>query len=94
MNAREFDKVINKLGMETRDTAHHHAWLVHNGITVVRTKRSHGHNKYVPERLIWKQLHVTRAQFAGLHSCEISRDGYIKILTDQGIIAKEDKKEE
>jgi hypothetical protein len=88
MKAHEFDKVVKKLGMETRDTSHHHAWLVHNGITVVRTKRSHGKAKYMPERQICKQLHVDASQFAGIHSCSISKDDYIAHLIAKGIISK------
>jgi hypothetical protein len=73
MNLRDFDKIERKLGMETRDSAHHHAWLVHNGVTVATTKRSHGNNKFLPEDLIRKQLHLNRDQFAGLISCVVSR---------------------
>ena len=87
MKVHEFDRVVNKLGMETSDSKHHHAWLVHNGITVVRTKRSHGNNKFIPEHLIRKQLHVNPDQFAGLHSCTVSKDDYIEILIEKRIIA-------
>lgn len=89
MKVRDFDRVVSKLGMETRESTHHHAWLVHEGVTVVRTKRSHGHNKFIPEHLIRKQLHVDQAQFAGLQSCKVSKDDYIKILSDKGVIAKD-----
>jgi hypothetical protein len=82
MKAHEFDKVVTKLGMETRDTTHRHAWLVHNGVTVVRTKRSHGGSKFVPEDLIRKQLHVNKDEFAGLQSCTVSKDDYIRQLTE------------
>jgi len=87
MKAREFDKVVTKLGMETRDTSHRHAWFVHEGITVVRTKRSHGNSKFVPERLIRKQLHVDEKQFSGLYDCTISKEDYIKILIQKKVIS-------
>ena len=86
MKVHDFDKVMNKLGMETRDTTHRHAWLVLDGVTVVRTKRSHGHNKFIPEHLIRKQLHVDQEQFAGLQSCSVSKDDYVQILTTKGVI--------
>jgi hypothetical protein len=88
MKAHEFDRVVNKLGMETRDSGERHAWLVHNGVTVVRTRRSHGRGKFVPEHKIRTQLKVNEQQFAGLISCDISKQDYIKILTDKGIIQK------
>jgi hypothetical protein len=88
MKVHEFDKIERKLGMETRDSSHHHAWFVHGGVTVARTKRSHGNNKFIPEHLIRKQLHVDQDQFAGLQSCTVSKDDYVKILTDKGVIQK------
>jgi hypothetical protein len=88
MNIRDFDKIERKLGMETRDSSHHHAWFVHNGVTVARTKRSHGNNKFIPEDLIRKQLHVNQDQFSGLISCVVSKDDYIKILTEKGVICE------
>ena len=88
MKAHEFEKIVTKLGMETRNSRDRHAWLVHNGITVVRTRRSHGTSKFVPEHKIRTQLKVNEQQFAGLISCDISKQDYIQILTDKGIITK------
>lgn len=86
MKVRDFTTIENKLGMETRESSHHHAWLVHNGVTVVRTKRSHGDKKFIPEHLIRKQLHLDSNQFAELIGCTLKLDGYIKILTEKGVI--------
>jgi hypothetical protein len=86
MNAREFDRVVTKLGMETRNTSHRHAWFVHDGVTIIRTKRSHGDSKFVPERLIRKQLHVDAEQFSALYGCTLSKDDYIRILIEKKII--------
>ncbi len=92
--AREIDIIIKKLGMETRNSRDLHAWLVHNGMVVVRTRRSHGKSKYVPADKIRCQLKVNESQFAGLISCSVEKKDYIKILTDKGVIAKEDYKPE
>ena len=43
-------------------------------------------NKFIPEHLIRKQLHVDQEQFAGLHSCTVSKEAYIKTLIDKRII--------
>lgn len=86
MNVRDFATIERKLGMETRDSSHHHAWFVQNGVTVATTKRSHGNNKFIPEDLIRKQLHLNRDQLAGLISCVLSKDDYVKILTEKGVI--------
>jgi hypothetical protein len=88
MKVRDFDIIEKKLGMQTRDGSHHHAWFVYGGVTVVRTKRSQGNNKYLPEHLIRKQLHLNTNQFADLIGCTLKLEGYIQILIDQGIISK------
>ena len=43
MKSREFDLLVNKLKLEVRDTGDRHAFLVHEGKKVVKTKISHGH---------------------------------------------------
>jgi hypothetical protein len=88
MKVHEFERIINKLGMQTRNTHDRLAWLVHNGVTVVRTRRSQGNSKHLPEHLIRQQLKINQEQFAGLISCQVSKDEYLKILTDKGIISK------
>jgi hypothetical protein len=86
MKVHEFEKIVNKLGMQTRDTHDRLAWLVHNGETIVRTRRSQGNSKHLPEHLIRQQLKINEEQFAGLISCHVSKQDYIQILTDKGII--------
>jgi hypothetical protein len=90
MNIRDFNVIENKLGLQTRDGKHHFAWFVHNGVTVARTMRSHGHNKYLPENSIRKQLHLTAEQLAELIGCTLQLDGYIKILADKGLVARQE----
>ena len=87
MKVHEFEKIVTKLGMETRNSSDRLAWLVHNGVTVVRTRRSHGNSKYIPEHLIRQQLKVNESQFSGLISCSVSKDDYIRILTEKGVIS-------
>jgi hypothetical protein len=88
MNLREFGIVEQKLGLQKHDGKHHFAWFVYNGVTVARTMRSHGNNKFVPEHKIRKQLHLDSSQFQELVGCHLKLDGYIQILADKGIIAK------
>ncbi len=91
MKLHEFNIIVNKLHMETKNTKHCHAYFVHNGVRVVKTMRSHGNNKYIPEHKIRKQLQVSQEQFVGLYSCSLSKEDYVQILTDKGLIAKEQK---
>lgn len=84
--AREIDQIIRKLGMETRNSNDMHAWLVHEGVTVVRTKRSFGRGKFVPADKIRGQLKVNEEQFRGLIQCPFSKEDYINLLINKGII--------
>jgi len=92
MKVHEFERIVTKLGMETRDSRDRLAWLVHDGVTVVRRRRSHGNSKYMPEHQIRQQLKVNESQFAGLISCDITKEDYIKILTDRGVISSKPAK--
>jgi len=93
MKVHEFEKIVGKLGMETRNSSDRLAWLVHEGVTVVRTRRSHGNSKYLPEHQIRQQLKVNEDQFAGLISCSVSKEQYIQILIDKKIITPKPKQE-
>jgi hypothetical protein len=84
--AREIDAIIRKLGMNTSNTNEVHAVFVYDGVPVVRTRRSFGNSKYVPADKIRCQLKVNEEQFAGLISCSVSKDDYIKILIGKRII--------
>jgi len=87
MNLREFGIVEKKLGLQARDAKHHYAYFVHNGVTVARTMRSHGNNKFLPEHSIRKQLHLSSSEFRELIGCSLQLDDYVKILMEKRIIA-------
>ncbi len=86
MKTHEFEQIVSKLGLKTRNSGDRLAWFVYEGKTVVRTKRSHG-NKDQPGDKIRQQLKVNEEQLAGLISCSVSRDDYIKILKSKQIIS-------
>ncbi len=86
MKVHEFTKIEKKLGLKTRNSGDRLAWFEHEGVVVVRTKRSHG-NKDLPHNLIRQQLKLNEDQLSGLVSCSVSRDGYIAILRSKRIIS-------
>jgi hypothetical protein len=88
MKVHDFEKIVNKRGLETRNSYDRLAWLVHNGKTVVRTRRSFGNGKYLPADKIRQQLKVNETQFAGLISCHVSKEEYLQILSAKGIISE------
>lgn len=88
MKTHEFERIVNKLGLETRNSGDRLAWFVYNGQVVVRTKRSQG-TKEQPGDKIRQQLKLNEQQLAGLISCTVSLEDYIGILKDRKIIAPE-----
>lgn len=93
MKVHEYTKIENKLGLTSRNAGDRLSWFEHEGVVVVRTKRSHG-NKDLPEHLIRQQLKLNEKQFSDLIDCPLTRKGYVDILTQKGLIkqpAKETK---
>jgi len=85
MKSREFQVLINKLQLEIRDTGDRHAFFVHEGRKVIKTKISHGHCE-LPDYWYRKQLLVNERQLAGLIGCTLSRSDYVEILKTKGRI--------
>ena len=90
MKVHEYTKIENKLGLKSRNAGDRLSWFEHNGVVVVRTKRSHG-NKDLPEHLIRQQLKLNEHQFSELISCSLTKQGYVDILTAKGVIAPQAK---
>ncbi len=87
MKTHEFERIVTKLRLKTRESGDRLAWFEYNGQKVVRTKRSHG-NKEQPGDKIRQQLKLNEQQLAGLISCSVSLEDYIEILKSRGIIAR------
>ena len=87
MKAHEFDRVINKFGMQTRQSGDLLAWFTYNGRTVIRTKRSHG-SKDILDRLVRNQLRLDAAQLRAAIRCTLTLDDYINILKAKGAITE------
>ena len=88
IKARDFDKVINKFGFQTKSSHHILAWLEYDGKVVVRTKRSHTpKNRDLPaEYSIRSQMKLTTDQFREAEVCTLSKEDYINILRDKGTL--------
>lgn len=88
MKAADVDRVFRKLEMEIRDTKDRHAWFVHEGKRILKTKRSHGRGELKGNirHFIRQQLKVNEEQFRDLRDCPLDRGGYIEILRQKGLI--------
>lgn len=86
LTAKEFDAIVRKLGMETRNTDHLHAWFEVDGTVAVRTRRSHGRGELAAGDKIRQQLKVNETQMRSLIDCSMSRDAYVLHLRARGVI--------
>ena len=87
MKTHEFERIVKKLGLKTRNSGDRLAWFVYNGQTVIRTKRSQG-NKEQPGDKIRQQLKVNEEQLAGLISCSVTLENYVEILKSKHLIVE------
>ena len=86
IKARDFDLLVNKLGMKTRDSGDLLAWFEVDGKTVVRTRRSKGSGDLPMQHSIRQQLKLSQQQLRDLIRCTLDRDGYIEILRAKGLL--------
>ena len=88
IKAREFDRMVEKFGFETRDGRDLLAWLTYNGKPVVRTKRSKGSGDLPMEYSMRSQLKLNEEQFNQARRCIMTKDEYIAILKQKNVIAE------
>ncbi len=88
MKVRDFEKVVTKLDLQVRNTGDRHAWFEYDGKVITRTKRSFGKGFDLPRDLIRQQLKVNDRQMAGLISCSFSKDDYVQVLKQKGLIPR------
>ena len=87
IRARDFDRIINKLGFTTRDSGDLLAWFEHNGKKVAYTKRSHIRGRDLPfQHSIRQQMHLNQQELRLVLTCTLGREEYIQLLTRKGII--------
>ena len=88
IRARDFDRLIRKLGFQVRESHHILAWFEHEGKVVVRTKRSHTpRSRDLPaQHSIRQQMKLNDEEFREALSCSIDRDGYVDLLRRKGFI--------
>lgn len=86
IKAREFDLIVQKLGLQTRRSGDLLAWFVYEGKVVVRTRRSFGSGELPMQHSIRQQLKLNEEQLRQLIECVLRHEDYIQILRDKGLI--------
>lgn len=88
MKVREFETVIRKLRLETRNASDRLAWFRYDGISYVFTKRSYGkRGGEVPHSdMIRQQLRLNEKQMRDCIGCTFGYEDYVRHLKDTGVI--------
>lgn len=86
IKAQEFDRLVAKLGFETRDSGHLLAWFEFEGKIITRTRRSKGSGDLPMQHSIQQQLKLNEQELKDAIDCTLTREGYIEILRTKGLL--------
>ncbi len=88
MKKSSIEKVFRKLKLQVRSTGHNYGWLIVNGKKILRVHYSHGKGE-ISEKVVNKirgQLKLSQKDFKDLISCPMSREDYLRVLIEKGIV--------
>ena len=86
IKAQEFDRLIAKLGFQTRDSGDLLAWFEFEGRIIARTRRSKGSGDLPMQHSIRQQMKLNERELREAIDCVITRDKYIDILRSKGLL--------
>lgn len=86
IKAHEFDHLVAKLQLRTRDSRDLLAWFEVNGKIITRTRRSKGSGDLPMQHSIRQQLKLNEQQMNKALACTLTRDDYIDILRNKGLL--------
>ncbi len=87
IKAKDFDRLIAKLGFHTRDSGDRLAWFQHEGKVAVRTSRSHIKGGDLPfQHSIRQQMKLNDYELREALSCHLSKDDYVSLLKRKGAL--------
>ena len=86
MTPREFDRVVQKFGMEVSEGGNHRrAKFYYQGRYLFSTLRSRSPREFADHR-VREQLRLTSAQLRDAVSCTLGLEDYIAILREKGLL--------
>lgn len=86
IKAHEFDHLVSKLKLKTRDSGDLLAWFVYEGKIIARTKRSKGSGDLPMQHSIRQQLKLNEEQLREAIGCTLTRQDYINILRSKSLL--------
>lgn len=86
VKAREFDRLVEKLGLKVRDSRDVLAWFEYDGKIITRTRRSKGSGDLPMQHSIRQQLKLNEVEFRQAIGCTLTLEGYIEILRGKNLL--------
>ncbi|MBI4339417.1 MAG: hypothetical protein HY680_05640 [Chloroflexi bacterium] len=86
IKAQEFDRLVAKLGLKTRESGDLLAWFEYEGKVVTRTRRSKGSGDLPMQHSIRQQLKLNEDEFQKAIGCSLTMEEYIAILKRKGLM--------
>ena len=86
IKAKDFERIVNKFGLKTRNSGDRLAWFEYEGRTITRTKLSHKQGDLPFQDSIRQQLKLNERQLRDTIRCNFSKDQYIDLLKKKGLI--------
>lgn len=86
IKAAEFDRIVAKFGLRTREGGDRLAWFEYGGQVIVRTRRSHTRGDLPFQHSIRQQLKLNESELRSAIDCTLDRDAYIEILRRKGLL--------
>jgi hypothetical protein len=86
MKAKEFDRIVSKFDLRTRESGDRLAWLEYEGRVILRTKRSRGSGDLPMQHSIRQQLKLNEEQLRGAIDCSFTREDYLTHLRERGLL--------
>ena len=86
MKRHEFDRIVNKLQLKTRNSSDRLAWFEYEGKRITRTKLSHGKGDLPCGDQIRQQLKLNVHQLRGIIDCHLGLKDYVDILRKKDLI--------
>jgi len=86
IKAKEFDHLVAKLNLKTRDSRDLLAWFEYEGKIITRTRRSKGPGDLPMQHSVRQQLKLNEEQFRKAVGCNLTQQDYIDILRAKGLL--------
>jgi hypothetical protein len=86
LKTHDFERIVKKLGLKTRNSGDRLAWFEYEGKVITRTRRSNQMGDLPFSHAIRQQLKLNEDQMRDLLACPFGLPEYVEHLRSKGLI--------